>query len=362
MATDAPREFSYDRHAKYRPANYGGGYSMRDVTLRDALVRSLNVVTVDVAMRTGLARVAALAEDLGLPRPAAYPSLALGSTEATPLEVATAYTAFANNGQVVRPTAIARFDDANYPAHTEESLPVARQVVRPSTSYMLTDMLTGVISEGTARAARGAFKGTAVAGKTGTSRDGWFAGYTPNLVCVVWVGFDDGDELGLTGAESALPVWQEFVKGAVELRPELGGEMFERPDGIVTVEIDPETGALASASCPARERIALTPALAPGFECLKHGEQFETLASLEDEEAYEQSGAVATIAETLRQRAAKITDDFEHQYSVSRPAQGLPASDATGGRATRVEINRSGRPQLTNELRVRIAGGDGWQR
>ncbi|HEU4595278.1 MAG TPA: transglycosylase domain-containing protein, partial [Pyrinomonadaceae bacterium] len=144
-SADAPREFRYDVRARYRPANYGGGYSMRDVTLREGLVRSLNVVTVDTALRTGLSRVAALAENLGLPKPELYPSLALGTTEATPLEVATAYTAFANAGRVVRPTAIARVDDAA--AHTSsglEEMQAARQVLRPSTSYMLTDMMTEV--------------------------------------------------------------------------------------------------------------------------------------------------------------------------------------------------------------------------
>ena len=91
--------------------------------------------------------------------------------------------------------------------------------MRPATAYMMTDMLSAVVDHGTARAARGAFKGVAVAGKTGTSRDGWFAGYTPNLVCVVWVGFDDGTELGMTGADAALPAWTEFVKRASSSDP-----------------------------------------------------------------------------------------------------------------------------------------------
>ena len=185
-STDAPREFRYDVRAKYRPANYGGGYSMRDVTLREGLVRSLNVVTVDAALRTGLSRVASLAESLGLPKPEPYPSLALGTTETTPLEVATAYTAFANAGRVVRPSAIARVDDAAHPFNGLDEMQTARQVLRPSTSYMLTDMMTEVINRGTARAARGTAKGVALAGKTGTSRDGWFAAKRRTLVCVVY--------------------------------------------------------------------------------------------------------------------------------------------------------------------------------
>src|SRR5215207_5211699 len=262
LSADAPREFTYDVRARYRPANYGGGFSMRDVTLRTGLVRSLNVVTVDVAMRAGLTRVASLAERLGLPRPKAYPALALGTTEATPLEVATSYTALAGGGRVVRPAPLLRVEGGG--AEFAEQLVVSEQVLKPATAYMLTDMLSAVIDHGTARAARGAFQGTAVAGKTGTSRDGWFAGYTPNLVCVVWVGFDDGGELDLTGADAALPAWTEFVRRAVELRPELGGAEFARPASVTFVDIDPETGLAASPSCPQRERVALAPAFVPG--------------------------------------------------------------------------------------------------
>jgi len=114
-------------------------------------------------------------------------------------------------------------------------------------------------------------KGTAIAGKTGTSRDGWFVGYTPNLVCVVWIGFDDNQQLGLTGAEAALPAWTDFVSSAVELRPELGGRNFECPEGIKFVEIDSEDGLISTLSCPSRELIAITEALAPNAECFKHG-------------------------------------------------------------------------------------------
>src|SRR6185503_20127431 len=96
-----------------------------------------------------------------------------------------------------------------------------KQVVSPATAYMITNMLEAVVDHGTARAARGALKGTSFAAKTGTSRDGWFVGYTPNLVCVVWIGFDDNQQLGLTGAEAALPAWVSFMEGAVAARSEL---------------------------------------------------------------------------------------------------------------------------------------------
>ncbi|MCA1591168.1 MAG: transglycosylase domain-containing protein [Acidobacteria bacterium] len=311
---DAPREFTYDVRAKYRPANYGGNFSMRDVTLRHALVHSLNVVTVDTALRAGLSLVAALAENLGLPRPEAYPSLALGTTEATPLEVAAAYSAFANGGRVVRPD---------------------------------------VINEGTARAARGALKGTAIAGKTGTSRDGWFAGYTPNLVCVVWVGFDDGQELGLTGAESALPAWTEFVRGAVELRPELGGEHFVRPEGVTFVEIDPETGALAGDACPRRQRVAVTPAFAPGAECLTHRPPLDTLAPAEVAELNVQASPV--VQEARQSAVVSATTATPRQRLTARVPSSVTVMEMPAVHATAIEVTRGGRQRLTNELRASAA-------
>src|SRR5260370_36941439 len=195
---------------------------MRDVMMRPGVIRSLNVVTVDVAMQTGLARVANVAESLGLSRSAPYPALALGTTEATPLQMAAAYAAFANGGKLIRPNVVMH----------SAAVQSSEQTIRPATAYVVTNMLTDVIDHGTARGARGAIKGTAIAGKTGTSRDGWFVGYTPNLVCAVWIGFDDNKQLGLTGAGGGLPAWVEFMKSAIDLRPELGGKSFAQPDGI----------------------------------------------------------------------------------------------------------------------------------
>ena len=265
---DAPREFVYDRDKIYRPANYGGGYSMRDVPMRTGLVKSLNVVTVDVALQTGLARIANLAAAFGLPKPERYPALALGTEEVTPLQLASAYAAFVNEGRRVEPRVIASVDEppAAHPLPQPEN-----QVVSPTTAYMITNMLSAVIDHGTARKARGAVPGTALAGKTGTSRDGWFVGYSPNLVCAVWIGFDDNKQLGLTGAEAALPAWVEFMKGAIALRPDLGGEHFECPEGIEFVEIDSQTGLVSTVSCPLRELIAVTEKTAPHLECYFHG-------------------------------------------------------------------------------------------
>ena len=264
---DAPREFVYDRNKTYRPANYGGGYSMRAVTLRTGLVKSLNVVTVDVALQTGLARIANLATRFGLPKPERYPALALGTEEVTPLQLATAYSVFVNGGLRIEPKVIAAVAE---PPGTH-NFPPTEQVISPTTSYMITNMLAAVIDRGTARKARGAVPGTAIAGKTGTSRDGWFVGYSPNLVCVVWIGLDDNAQLGLTGAEAALPAWAEFMKEAVAVRPDLGGTSFECPEGIKFVEIDSSNGLISTVWCPLRELIAVTERTSPHLECYFHG-------------------------------------------------------------------------------------------
>ncbi|HEX8457443.1 MAG TPA: PBP1A family penicillin-binding protein [Pyrinomonadaceae bacterium] len=346
---DAPRAFTFDRHgAPYRPANYGGGYSMRNVTMREALTKSLNVVTVDLAMQTGLERVAALAETFGLQKSPAYPSLALGTTEATPLEIASAYTAFANEGTRARPSAVLRAIDGTGVKLLEEFLPSTAQVVQPSTAYMITDMLANVLEEGTARAARGMLKVSAVAGKTGTSRDGWFAGYTPRIVCVVWVGFDDNAPLGLTGAESALPVWEEFMRGALQLRPELGGAAFLRPAGIETVEIDALTGQLATPSCPARERIAVTPALAPNFECLTHQTIFSTLATNGTEQQLLASPTTTNAPPVDPSSRTAVASRTHFAHNADAPV----ALHAPSIQTTRTEQQRDGRPRLTNDPQI----------
>jgi penicillin-binding protein 1B len=268
MFMDAPRDFVYDHDRIYRPANYGGGYSMREVTMRTGLVRSLNVVTVDVALQTGLARIANHAARFGLTKPERYPALALGTEEVTPLQLAAAYAAFVNEGKRVEAKAITSVGE---PPATHAAPMAVDQVVSPTTAYMITNMLQGVIERGTAHKARGAVRGTAIAGKTGTSRDGWFVGYSPNLVCVVWIGFDDNKQLGLTGAEAALPAWVDFMNDAVALRPDLGGENFECPSGIEFVEIDAATGLRSTVTCPVRELIAVTEKMAPNMECYLHG-------------------------------------------------------------------------------------------
>ncbi len=242
---DEPKTFTFDNQ-EYSPGNFGESYSNAPVTLRDGLVHSLNVVTVEVAMEVTIGRVMNLAAKAGLPKPPrSYPAMALGTSEATPLQITSAYTAFANLGTRTSPIAINRIttgDGVTVAAPTTQK----NDVMRPEVAYVMTSFMKDVVNRGTAAKVRARGLKAVLAGKTGTSRDGWFAGYTPNLVCAVWVGFDDGSQLGLTGANSALPIWTDFMQVALAQHPEWEGD-WEMPAGVEQVEINPKTGELAAA-------------------------------------------------------------------------------------------------------------------
>jgi penicillin-binding protein 1B len=247
---DEPKTFMVGNQ-EYSPGNFGDKYSNAPVTLRDALAHSLNVVTVEVAQEVTIGRVMNLAAKDGMPKPQTpYLAMALGTNEATPLQVASAYTAFASNGVRTTPIAINRVTDGKGTT-IKQLTGTKNEVLKPEVAFVLTSMLKDVVNRGTA-AKLGSFGlknipgKLGLAGKTGTSHDGWFAGYTPNLVCVVWVGFDDNSQLGLTGADSALPIWADFMNAALSLHPEWAGD-WQMPGGVQTAEIDTTTGQLASA-------------------------------------------------------------------------------------------------------------------
>ncbi|MBK9706491.1 MAG: PBP1A family penicillin-binding protein [Acidobacteria bacterium] len=245
---DEPHTFEFDGRP-YEPGNFGDKFEMRPMTVRDALVNSKNVITVEIAEKIGYQNVQRFAERAGLTRVQAYPSTALGVGEASPLQMAAAYTAFSNQGLRAAPFGIKRITTKDGVTVTESKIET-REVMSPQIAYIMTSMMQDVINRGTGtRVRQMGFNGVA-AGKTGSSRDGWFAGYTPNLVCVVWVGFDDNSDLGLTGGATAAPIWADFMIRALQLRPELGGDFIQPEEGIVTYDIDPATGALAQGDSP----------------------------------------------------------------------------------------------------------------
>src|SRR5216110_1251228 len=282
MFKDEPKTFTYDNQ-EYSPGNMGDKYSMKPVTLRDAMVHSLNVVTVDVAMEVTIGRVMSLAAKAGLPRVSrAYPAMALGTAEATPLQVASAYSAFAANGTRTTPIAITRVTTGSGMTVAQ---PTAQknEVLRPEIAYVMTSFMKDVVNRGTAAPVRArGFKFNA-AGKTGTSRDGWFVGYTPDLVCVVWVGFDDGSQLGLTGAQSALPIWADFMSAALTTHPEWTGD-WQMPEGIQQNDIDPTTGELAKADTPNKRAELFINGTTQGTETVEGSEDTA-------EESSEESGS-----------------------------------------------------------------------
>lgn len=232
----------------YSPNNYGDYFSNAEITLRDALVKSKNTITVDLAMQVNVGRVMNLAAKAGMPKvEKAYPSMALGTAEATPLQVATAYTTFANMGERVLPTPITKVTRGDGTTKVAPDID-KKSVIRPDVAYIMNDIMKDIINRGTAAQAQAwGFRNvegkTAYAGKTGTSRDGWFAGFTPELVTVVYVGFDDNDDLGMKGSDSAMPIWADFMKEALERHPEWNGD-WPMPAGIRKAEIDSRNGTL----------------------------------------------------------------------------------------------------------------------
>jgi len=271
---DEPTEFEFE-NLVYEPKNFKDEY-FGQVTMRQAITKSLNVATIKFAEKVGYPKVANMAHRLGLNEAIKpYPAMAIGAFEVTPLEMVRAYTAFANGGMLSELAPIRRvLDSHGVPVFTPESK--ATRVLSPQVTFMLTSLLQSVMNEGTGAGVRTAGFTLPAAGKTGTSRDGWFAGFTPDLLCIVWVGFDDNRELNLSGSQSALPIWASFMKRAVTLRP-LSGEGFPVPESITQVEIDPTTGLLATDHCLAREMEYFIKGTEPVIPC--YGNSYEQMMS-----------------------------------------------------------------------------------
>ncbi len=248
VVLDEPTSWEFNQQT-WTPSNYDGEYEGA-ITLRRALALSRNIATIKVAESTGYEEVAALWRRVAAgtpPRP--YPSIALGVFEATPFEVATAYTLFPNGGTIKPLHAISRLVSSEG-KDVALQVPQPRNVARRDTTFLVTNMMRSVINEGTGAGARAAGFALDAAGKSGTTndlRDAWFVGFTPELLTVVWVGMDDNQPLGLSGTQAALPIWTSFMMRALAGRP---NAPFEAPDGIVFVDIDRDTGKVAVSACP----------------------------------------------------------------------------------------------------------------
>ena len=264
---DEPTTFLFDNQ-EYAPTNYGDEYS-GVTTFRRALALSRNVAAVKVAEAAGYDRVAALWQKIGAGATArAYPSIALGVFEASPLEIAEAYTPFANLGVMKALKPLLRVEEGGraLPLPADASTTIAR----PETTYLVTNMMRSVLNEGTGAAARGAGFTLDAAGKSGTTndlRDAWFVGFTPELLTVVWVGFDDNQPIGLSGTQAALPIWTSFMRRALAGH---ANEAFDVPEGVVFVDVDRDTGKIAGPFCTRVLTEAFIVGTEPWEQCNAH--------------------------------------------------------------------------------------------
>src|SRR6266446_4787744 len=253
----------------YEPRNYKEEYH-GDVTLRYALALSLNNATVKVAEEVGYDKVADLAKNAGIASVRATPAMALGAYDASPVDMTAAYTAFANGGVRLSPILVNSVRNAQGDVvmnfGTER-----KQVLDSRVAYIMTNMLEGVMNFGTANAVRARGFNAPAAGKTGSSHDGWFAGYTSNLLCIVWVGYDDYSDLRLSGAQTAAPIWAEFMKKAIALPQYSDVRAFSQPQGVVDVRLDKITNRLATPSCPDTYTIAFVAGTEPHDTCDQSG-------------------------------------------------------------------------------------------
>jgi len=234
----------------WEPKNYEAD-AKEQVTLREALENSYNVATVDLAMRIGLDPIVETAKRFGfstLLEP--YPSLSLGAFEVIPLELARAYCVFASEGLMIFPLALKAVTDENGKILEQRYLKVER-LISVTKAYIMNSLLQGVVEHGTGRSLKTLGINWPVAGKTGTSndyRDAWFIGYTPDILALVWVGFDNGDSIRAAGAAAALPIWAELMN---TIPQHISGNQFRVPDGVVKRPVCTADGKVfVSSNCP----------------------------------------------------------------------------------------------------------------
>jgi penicillin-binding protein 1B len=330
IVVDEPTTFEFDGQ-EYSPNNFEHQF-YGPVTLRKALAKSLNVSTIKVAEMVGYSTVVNLAHKAGISEDVkATPAMAIGSYDATPIEMAGAWTIFANHGVRMQPSFVSLIKESN--GHTLlDQKPVSKPVLDPRVDYLVVSMLEEVMRTGTAAGVRSRGFTAPAAGKTGTSHDGWFAGFTSDLLCIVWVGFDDNRELDIEGAHSALPIWTEFMKRALTLRKYADAKPFEAPSGVVTVTIDPESGMPAGAQCPMQAPEVFIAGTEPVGACPLHGPKGgdRTTVSGWDIPATGQPSNPALPPPPPYQPASPRRDNGSQQPAVTSQATGQATGDQPG--------------------------------
>jgi penicillin-binding protein 1B len=255
--------------AVWKPQNYDNRFHGR-VSVREALAHSYNIPAVRAAIDAGVPNVIKTATNIGVEsRLEAYPSVSLGSFEVTPLEIAFAYSVFANLGVKAEPVSILAV--VTRAGEIKESRNVKMKRVAPaSVCYVMNDVLKDVFNYGTAARARSLGFNHAYAGKTGTTsnyRDAWFIGYSPRVLSLVWIGFDDGHSTRLAGGDACLPIWTRHMNRIDGLVADVD---WKRPDDVTNREIDPESGMLATPYCPATRSETYVSGTEPQSVCPLH--------------------------------------------------------------------------------------------
>jgi penicillin-binding protein 1B len=264
---------------EYTPRNFEGEYH-ETVTARYALMRSLNNATIGLAGMVGFDRVAALAREAGIKSARGTPAVAIGAYDATPLDMAGAYTVFANGGLHLDPWMLASVRTSTGDVVTDFT-PTSKQVLDPRVAYLTTSMMENVLrGEGTGAGVRNMGFVSPAAGKTGTSHDAWFAGFTSNLLCIVWVGNDDYTDIKIQGADAAAPIWAAFMKKAVTLPQYSDTNEFKAPEGVEVVSIDKASNLLSDATCPDSFDAAFLAGTAPMETCDHPGEHRNMLQKI----------------------------------------------------------------------------------
>jgi penicillin-binding protein 1B len=253
----------------WSPSNFEGK-TYGNLTIRKTIENSINTATVRLANDVGFKEVLRVARAAGITSPLAeVPSMPLGSFEVTPMELAYAYATIASGGIQTQPFSLSSV------TRSDGNIIMARIVHRqrvftPQVAYLAGYAMEGVLARGTAKEAKALGIYFPASGKTGTTngnRDSWFVGFTPDVVCAVWVGYDSGADTGLTGAKGALHIWARFLRA---LYPQAGPRAVVAPEGIETAVIDPETGYIATSDCPQKLREAYITGTAPKETCPLH--------------------------------------------------------------------------------------------
>jgi penicillin-binding protein 1B len=249
MLSNEPKIYKINGN-EWRPENYTPVPESR-ISMRDALSKSVNRATVDLAMKLGLDSVVKTASAFGFSTSLEpYPSIALGAFEVVPLELARAYCAFAADGILPLPLSLKNVIDDRGKILERRHMSV-QSVTTPGKAFLITSMLRSTVEQGTARSLKDMGIRFPAAGKTGTTndfKDGWFVGYTPEIMALIWVGFDDGTSLQAPASALTLPLWADLMSA---IPHHVSGSWFKTPPDIVVETVCKESGQMALASgCP----------------------------------------------------------------------------------------------------------------